>query len=818
VLGSFLSTWNGPGLPKLELIDYAKLVVGLYNYLTTEQGDNRSSTKDSANPIIIELLKSNWLKDLSETCNLLLDAKETEKVIYERLVGLGIRRGSKFLANQAPLFGLISFHDFFDMLIGTEAKILALRKLAVHYDLADLNPLIRYRNPDYDREGNRVRKSSRTIIDGTTAVLVEQAREQACLELAESPKERLNDQHLNSDHSDGESEFDKPTSPQPFEAFKDIASVDAFLPNFFEEYEEQKSSSHQNILYGDLRARLEKNITHTGTKPKEASHKEEMQEVQTPSWQGHSLFSLFGNEEDDADISSINSTAVEGRFKRLPARYYIYASVIPFERSSTKRSWEGNEVRHVPHCRWALAGEQERLSGTFANENILNMNDLELQNSYDDEIERATSVPLTIRLGDPKECALFTLNQQSVLATPPEDIFWAIESGMIDRTKLANFLFSGKSRLQSIKLTERQQLERTALTVVMDTYAQFPKATIALKVIDKPLRQQMWVRDLSQRKNEDCNSDADPSSDVDAGSDAEDHPKSRSDYAVESQHTNAQEQSAVQKLRDLLSLTPERSGYFALLATFETGTLNPDPLALDKVMAMSSGDSIFVASHLLVDPWDSRDLSPSSICRIRGNIGRPGVAMMVPPPELQMRPRDSTNWQIINHAPFDGELFDSFAGTSLHLSFTEYNRPVDIGVHGVRDADLCFVEAYVQVRFKGKWIGDIDIISGLESKYFQIFDPRINGSQNPSCSHTAQNVRAFRVIAVDNWDEFIDSPKDGILVRAKDNWLARLAAANLSVQRQFKTIILRANSPICWPCVRDNFTLGPSVGNTTFIC
>lgn len=809
VLGSYLSTWNGPGLSKLELIDYAKFIVGLYDYLVAGQEDNMSSAKDTVDSSITESLKSgpNWLRDLSETCKLLLNAKETEKIIYERLVGLGIRRGSRFLANQTPLFGLTSFHDFFDMLLGTEAKILALRKLATHYDLSDLDPLIRYRNPDYDIEGNRIRELPKVHIDKTTAVIADQIQEQARLGFPEPLEERPRDWPLDSDHLDTESMFDEELSPEPFGAFKYTASFDVGLPEFPED-EMRKSNLYQNVP--KLSMRPGKEATHLNTKEKDTPHKDKTQNEQNPSWQGDSLFSLFGNEENDVDIQSINSTTVEGRFKCLPARYYMYASVIPFQRSSKKRSWEGTEIRHVPHDRWALAGEQERLTGTFIDENILDIDNLELKNSDDDIIERITSAPLTIRLGEPKECALFTLNQQSVFRTPPEDIFWAIESGVIDRTKLANFLFLGKSRLQNATLSKRQQLERSALMIVMDTYAQFPKATVALKVIDKPLRQQMWVRDLGQRRSEDYDSDDDRNSGDDSAS--------QSEYSIESEQANDQEQSAIQKFRDLISLKPERNGYFALLATFETGTLNPDPFALDKVMAMSSGDSIFVATHLLVDPWDSQDLSPSSICRIRGNIGRPGVAMMVPPPELQMRPRDSTNWQVINHAPFDGELLDSFAGTSLHLSFTEYNRPVDIGVHGVRDADMCFVEAYVQVRFKGKWIGDIDIISGFESKYFQIFDPRIDGSLGSSCSHTAQNIRAFRVIAVDNWDEFIDNPQDGILFRAKDNWLARLAAANLSVQRHFKTIVLRTNYPICWPCVRENFALGPSVGNTTFIC
>ncbi|KAF2732836.1 hypothetical protein EJ04DRAFT_389321, partial [Polyplosphaeria fusca] len=211
---------------------------------------------------------------------------------------------------------------------------------------------------------------------------------------------------------------------------------------------------------------------------------------------------------------------------------------------------------------------------------------------------------------------------------------------------------------------------------------------------------------------------------------------------------------------------------------------------LSNVMAMSSGDSIFVAAHLLVDPLDSRDLKPSSISRIRGNIGKPGIAMLLPPPELQVRPRNSASWQVINHTPFDGYFLDAFDGTSLHLSFTEYSRPMDVGIHGVRDADIYFLEAYVQVYFKGQWIGDVDIVSSLESEFMTLLDSRHASSGPSECCHQAKNLRAFRLIAIDNWDEFVDSPDEGMIVRAKNNWLARLAAASLSSQMQRKTVVM----------------------------
>ncbi|KAH8724881.1 hypothetical protein GQ44DRAFT_682358 [Phaeosphaeriaceae sp. PMI808] len=623
VLGSFLSNWNSPDYQDLELIDHVKMIVKIYDYLT-----NRTLT----------ILKSraNWLRNLSKTCKELLNASEAKKVIYERLIGVGIRRGAEFLEKQPPFFGLDCFHKFFSMLDGVEAKIAALRRLATKLDLSDFDPLIRYRDQDYNREGNLVKEPSY---------------------------------------------FDfRPDSTASIQRFED--------------------------------------------------------------W--------LGSQE----------------MEHVDSMYYRYASVIPSKRSSVKRSSEGTEIRNLTHHRWIVPGGSQPLSEIHVGEDVLNLKELGLQISDDDKIKMVGHgmSARKIMAGDPNECALFTTGKPFEMDLTPDDITWALDNGAIDRVELAAFLSSGGPRNQSPTQAKNQGLVRRALAVVSEIYAQFPKVTVALNVIDRPLRQQKWV-----------------------------------------------------KLSGLFPLKLARSGCFALLAVFETGTLDPDPSTLHQVMAISSGDSLFVATHLLVGPWDSQKLKSSSICRIRGNIGRPGIAMMVPPPDLQMKQRNSANWQLINHTPFDGVLMDSFTGTSLHLSFTEYNRPVDLGIHGVRDADMYFIEAYVQVCFKGKWIGDIDIISGSENKNFHIFDPELL-SLNEPCLHAAKGIRAFRVVAVDNWDEFIDNPKDGIVVRAKDNWLARLAAANLSVQRQYKTIILRSSDSVCWPCVRDHFKFGSSVAGTTIIC
>ena len=68
---------------------------------------------------------------------------------------------------------------------------------------------------------------------------------------------------------------------------------------------------------------------------------------------------------------------------------------------------------------------------------------------------------------------------------------------------------------------------------------------------------------------------------------------------------------------------------FACVTMFDSGHYDADPAELVNVMAMSSGDSLYVGAALLCDP--SEDLFSGDIKRIAGNIGRPGIAFLVPP-------------------------------------------------------------------------------------------------------------------------------------------------------------------------------------------
>jgi hypothetical protein len=123
--------------------------------------------------------------------------------------------------------------------------------------------------------------------------------------------------------------------------------------------------------------------------------------------------------------------------------------------------------------------------------------------------------------------------------------------------------------------------------------------------------------------------------------------------------------------RPILKLS--RAQAFACIAMFETGTCNLDPSSLLEVFAISSGNSLFVANALLVDPHEAPD--SSDIRRMVGNIGRAGLSLLIPPARPKIRHADLGSWKEINHVPFHGDAEDNFQNNSIHLSFTVYEMP-----------------------------------------------------------------------------------------------------------------------------------------------
>jgi hypothetical protein len=259
----------------------------------------------------------------------------------------------------------------------------------------------------------------------------------------------------------------------------------------------------------------------------------------------------------------------------------------------------------------------------------------------------------------------------------------------------------------------------------------------------------------------------------------------------------------------------DRAETFACIAMFESGSLNAAPESLSAVMAMSTGNSIFVAAPLLCDPAEAP--LPHEIRRVVGNIGRAGINMLIPPQNPKTVKLKPETWSLINHSKFDGKIEDSFQATSLHLSFTPYVLPLNIGDHGTQDKDVFFVESLVSVYDHSKWIADLDILKSFESHLFSRVQRAYNcnhccNCQNTgSCEHSNRVASSLKLTSLDNWEELIERDRVNCIVRANGNWLARLATNVLSISQGHKTAVV--SNPICWECINSQHHKA-----TTYIC
>ena len=186
--------------------------------------------------------------------------------------------------------------------------------------------------------------------------------------------------------------------------------------------------------------------------------------------------------------------------------------------------------------------------------------------------------------------------------------------------------------------------------------------------------------------------------------------------------------------------------------------------------------------------------------------------MLMPPQDPMILEKPADSWTVVNHIEFTGGDEDSFARTTLHLSFTEQEfvrsglTPTKKNSHNLDDRVL-FLESVVSVHDKGMWIADIDILKAIESNYFFRLTVENDRNQHQACLPSGRGL-----IAVDSWSEVLDMPKDSFIVRANGNWIARLAATAVLSQmleaipidkREFWSII--ACPPyVCWRCLELN--------------
>lgn len=239
---------------------------------------------------------------------------------------------------------------------------------------------------------------------------------------------------------------------------------------------------------------------------------------------------------------------------------------------------------------------------------------------------------------------------------------------------------------------------------------------------------------------------------------------------------------------------------FACITMFECGQLL-DVAHFREVFAITSHDAIFVATPLLADPHDVP--IETEIKRVLGNIGKPGVSLLVPPPEPRIREMNTDVWNLLNHNSFLGEIENSFQRTSMHLSFTQFQQGLldqTINEHHI-DANTVLHEALIQVFDSSAWVGDLDVLSTLNSRLISRVQCNCSGDTHSSLDTLQQS---FRMITVDSWEELMIPPVDPAIsvVRTAGNWIGRLAAVGISIRMRRLTVVLPNNR--CWRCTEQH--------------
>lgn len=286
----------------------------------------------------------------------------------------------------------------------------------------------------------------------------------------------------------------------------------------------------------------------------------------------------------------------------------------------------------------------------------------------------------------------------------------------------------------------------------------------------------------------------------------------------------------------------------ATLCYLETGSHGVQTLpdsTLRAIIAFSVGDSIFVrsevsplvmsylrtfrrqapnhqlrANHICIqlvqDPWtgrqESQDSAHPGFTRLLGNIGKPGLTLLTTPSDLLVAERDPGTWKMANYAPFNGEFIDCFSRTSLHLTVLDWSLPVsDDKSYGQLTTEVHLAEAVVSVHDSGAWVGDVDLLTSLAS-VTRVRAECSRGHQLPvgdneklgAGSSSTSSASSSCVVSLDSWDEVLDPPMNGVsFVRARGNWVARLAVIGILKSRRRNTAVCpESSSEHCWQCLK----------------
>lgn len=277
-----------------------------------------------------------------------------------------------------------------------------------------------------------------------------------------------------------------------------------------------------------------------------------------------------------------------------------------------------------------------------------------------------------------------------------------------------------------------------------------------------------------------------------------------------------------------------RARVLACLSYFDAD-IDLEAQVFEDVLALSYGDSLYVIEQLAKFPalrWsDGQVEAPtgtpggsfdsathSHVRRLTGNIGKPGLALLRSPQDAESADASDflSQWQLAAHSDFDGKHEDNFKDVSLHLTLTGDEESIGEVSRGNRIVRATYVEAAVSVIYQGEWVADIDVLDLYErDRDFSLDSEDLAHYQHPpswlsqrvaqaKCGHDSElsaDSGVRNVTAIDNWYALLYPPGNTAVIRAKDNWIARLALACTLKKLGKNAVVLRGH--LCWECVRD---------------
>ena len=296
-----------------------------------------------------------------------------------------------------------------------------------------------------------------------------------------------------------------------------------------------------------------------------------------------------------------------------------------------------------------------------------------------------------------------------------------------------------------------------ALAQATQVYLRLEGATISLKVIDSPLHETPYFSTWTSIDSE--------------------------SRVVEGEY-----------FPSISTMTLPRLNTLSCIAYFESGTLAMAPEEFEQTLAIASGNSIFVIGVILSDPFEI--IPENAVKRIIGNIGRTGICLLVAPVNPKIRPLGE-QYNLVNHAVYDGKREDNFRSTSLHLSFTDWTLPLEVKGSEPRtiDQEACLVEAVISVLDSGKWVADLDILCVDFNNLTRLV-------MTEQCPGHPQGNFDYDYTSIDSWEELLDAPPSVGIFRARGNWAARLAAVSILAQKdQGHGVGLFGPEDLCLDCM-----------------